>query len=61
MHSQRMAQDGYYRELVARLSTTLTMAEATYTGRLAGGGAASTMQQKAGSVAATVAGGEGVS
>ncbi len=60
MHSQRMAQDGYYRELVARLSTTLTMAEATYTGRLAGG-ATSTMQQKAGSVAATVAGGEGVS
>ncbi len=39
MHSQGMKQSKNYRNSVARLSTTLTMAEAAYTqGRLTRGG-----------------------
>ena len=55
MHSRGMKRFENYRNSVTRLSTTLTMAEATYSGRLTGG-ATSTTPQKAGSVA----GGEGV-
>ena len=59
MHPQGIEQDENYRNSVTRLSTALTMAEPTYTGRLRSGVASST-PQKAGPAAATVAGGEGV-